>query len=387
MADADQDREKARRTDAKDSEREAAPREKKTPKSLAPEQRREILHQLFFEGAARSRFVWQFYTLLVLSTMIATVGLMLDSTAVVIGAMLLSPLMTPILAIAAAIVMGWPVRAGRNMLRVAIATLFVFAIAYLLPLLSGFPRGLHHAEEFSHEIIARTNPNIGDLLVALCAGTAAAYMMVRKEALSALPGVAIAVALVPPLCVSGILAYIEAWDLAWEAFVLYATNLTAIVLTAGAVLLLMGFKPKVRDRGREVRVATGFALAGALVLLVAVPLAARAFADLRDLHDRRVAARVIDAWLGDNDVELLHLDVEDNVFRVTLRINLPVDTLYLDQRPAPFSHLEGDMTLANLDERLTAALGKEVKLKIKGRFGFVGSTCFGEADCVPERAR
>jgi hypothetical protein len=291
--------------------------------------------------------------------------------------------MTPILAIAGAIVMGWPARAGRSMLRVAVATVFVFAIAYLLALLTGFPKEVFRTAEISAEIMGRTNPNVGDLLVALCAGTAAAYMMVRKEALAALPGVAIAVALVPPLCVSGILAYLEAWDLAWEAFVLYATNLTGIILMAGTVLLMMGFKPKVRDRAREARVATGFALAAVLVLMVAVPLGARAYADLRDLRDKIVAIHVIDAWIGDNDIDVRSVDVEDDVFRVSLRINVPVSNLWEDAQPSPFSHLEGDITISSLDERLTTALGKPVQLEVTGSFGFKRSTCLDAEPCSP----
>jgi uncharacterized hydrophobic protein (TIGR00341 family) len=374
MAEARQDREAAPRADPNNGEREARPVEHEDRPRLTPERRREIMRQLFSEGTDRRPFVRQFYTLLALATIIATVGLILDSTAVVIGAMLLSPLMTPILAIAGAIVMGWPTRAARNMLRVAVATFYVFAIAYLLPLLSGVPKELYLSAEISEEILSRTNPNVGDLLVALCAGMAAAYMMVRKEALSALPGVAIAVALLPPLCVSGILAYLNAWDLAWEAFVLYATNLAGIVLMAGAVLLAMGFMPNRRDRRREARVAGGFALAALLVLLVAIPLAARAFADLRDLHHRIVAAGVIDIWIGENDVELLSLDVEDDVFRVGIRINIPIEDLYESTNRSPLSQLDGTMTPEVLDEQLTAVLGKAIEIRLVGSLGFVSSS-------------
>jgi uncharacterized hydrophobic protein (TIGR00271 family) len=325
--------------------------------------------------------VRQFYILLALSTVIATAGLLLNSTAVVIGAMLLSPLMTPMLAIAAAIVMGWPTRASRNMLRVAVATLYVFGIAYLLPALAGFPKELALSSEVSGEILSRTNPNIGDLLVALCAGVAAAYMMVRKEALSALPGVAISVALVPPLCVSGVLAYLDAWDLAWEAFVLYVTNLTAIVLMAGVVLLALGFKPKLRDRGRETRVVLGFAFAALLVLAVAVPLAGRGFADLRDAREQVVAARVIQEWIGDNDVELRALDVEDNVFRLSLRINVPIDALTSGQPLTPLQHADKGIRVPVLDDRLTTALGHDIVLEVSGSFGFAASTCDDPDGC------
>ncbi len=174
-------------------------------KSLSHEQRREILNQLFFEGEARMPYVKQFYSLLALAAIIATFGLMRNSTAVVIGAMLLSPLMTPILGVAASLVMGWPVRAGRVAIRLFFATLFVFGLAYLILFVFGVPTNI----VIPAEIVARTNPKMAELLVGLCAGLAAAYMLVRKETVSALPGVAISVALVPPLCVAGLLTYFK----------------------------------------------------------------------------------------------------------------------------------------------------------------------------------
>jgi len=82
-------------------------------REISHEQRQEILDELFFEGEEQMPYVRQFYSLLAISTLIASLGLMKNSTAVVIGAMLLSPLMTPILAFAASLIMGWPTRSGR----------------------------------------------------------------------------------------------------------------------------------------------------------------------------------------------------------------------------------------------------------------------------------
>jgi len=88
---------------------------------ISDEQRQEILNELFFEGEERMPYVKHFYSLLTVSTLIACMGLVRNSPAVVIGAMLLSPLMTPILAFAAGLVMGWPVRSGRLAIRLFLA--------------------------------------------------------------------------------------------------------------------------------------------------------------------------------------------------------------------------------------------------------------------------
>ena len=348
-------------------------------RSLTHEQRREILDQLFFEGDRRKPYIIQFYTLLTLSTIIATFGLMRNSAAVVIGAMLISPLMTPILGVAASLVMGWPIRAGRVALRLSLATFFVFALGYLTPFALRIPTNV----VIPPEILARTNPNLAELLVALCAGLAAAYMLVRKEAVSALPGVAIAVALVPPLCVAGLLTYLREYVLAWEAFVLYATNLVAIILTTGAVLLITGFKPRVKDLKLHLRVTAGMAMAAFFVILVAVPLGFRMVQDISDMHDRQVSIMVINEWIGKNPVEVVAVEVENDLVQVFLRVNLPYETLQKGTRASRMvmASLDPEMTLKALQSRLMAALNKEVQITVKGSLSYWTSTCPVPADC------
>jgi len=344
---------------------------------MSHEQRREILNELFFEGEERMPYVKQFYSLLTIAALIAIVGLYGNSPAVVIGAMLLSPLMTPILAFAAALVMGWPVRSGRLAIRLLFATLFVFALSYLFPLVFRMPTNI----VIPPELLARTNPNMGDLLIALSAGLAAALMLLRRETLAILPGVAISVALIPPLCVSGLLSYAQEYALAWEAFVLYATNLVGIILTAGTVLLLKGFKPKVKDLKLNLRVAAGMTMITFFVALVAVPLGIRSINDLRDLHDRQVAISVIDDWIGENSVEIRDVEVEDNLLQVFLFVNLPIESLY-EKRVSSFrAYLSPDMTIDSLKQRLMAVLDKEIDITVKGSFTFWKSTCQVPADC------
>jgi len=344
---------------------------------MSHEQRREILNELFFEGEERMPYVKHFYSLLTISALIAITGLYRNSPAVVIGAMLLSPLMTPILAFAAGLVMGWPVRSGRLAIRLLFATFFVFALSYLVPLVLRLPTNI----VIPPELLARTNPKMGELLIALSAGIAAALMLLRRETLAILPGVAISVALIPPLCVSGMLSYAQEYALAWEAFVLYATNLVGIILTAGIVLLLTGFKPRVKDLKLNLRVAAGMTMITFFVVLVAVPLGMRTFCDIRDLRDRQVAISVIDDWIGENSVEIVEVEVEDNLLQVFLLVNLPIESLYERRVSAFRAYLSPEMTIDSLKQRLMAALDKEVDITLKGSFAFWKSTCQVPADC------
>ena len=349
----------------------------KRRKNLSAEQRQEILNQLFFEGEAKMPYVKQFYLLLALSAIIASFGLARNSSAVVIGAMLLSPLMTPILAFAASLVMGWPVRAGRTAMRLFFATAFVFGIAYLILFIFQVPSNV----VIPAEIIARTNPKMAELIIGLCAGIAAAYMLIYKETLSALPGVAISVALVPPLCVAGFLTYFKEYTLAWQAFLLYATNLVAIILTAGIVLLFTGLKPNVKDLKLNLRVAAGMIFITFFVTLIAIPLSIRTFSDLQDMHDRHVAISVITDWIGENNVEIIDVEAEDNLLQVFLRFNLPMESLYEKRRVSLRANLSPDMTIDSLQQRLVEVLGKKVQITLKGSFAFWKSTCAVPEDC------
>ena len=193
--------------------------------------------------ALRGRDGWiaQFSVMLGLSVLVAVMGLSADSAAVVIGAMLLAPLMVPVMAIAAAISMALPRHLLRAAAIVAVASLASVLLAFLVAMI--LPDG-----QLPGEVLSRTSPDLRDLLVALAAGAAGAYATVRSDVSSALPGVAVAVALVPPLAAVGLTLEGGRADLAEGAALLYVANLTAIVLVGVLVFLLTGFVPPRRLR-------------------------------------------------------------------------------------------------------------------------------------------
>lgn len=188
-----------------------------------------------------SQWNFDFAALMCLSTLIATLGLMQDSAAVVIGAMLVAPLMTPLVAIGLAVVQG-----NRLLLRMALKTVL---IGFLLAVLVAFGcaklaavLGGPLANWPNSEMLARGSPGILDLLVAFTSGLAAAYAMGRKNLVSALPGVAIAAALVPPVATSAIAAALGEYRLAGGALLLFFTNIVAIVLASCVSLALVGVR-------------------------------------------------------------------------------------------------------------------------------------------------
>ncbi|MBA3532939.1 MAG: DUF389 domain-containing protein [Ardenticatenales bacterium] len=172
-----------------------------------------------------ARATVDFYTLILLSVIIATMGLLLNSGAVIIGAMLVAPLMTPIIALGLGVVLGDARLLGVAGRSTAQGILLGVVLAALLDWLA--PLVL-----FTPEIEARTQPNLFDLTVALAAGAAGAFSVTRKHVSAALPGVAIAAALVPPLCVVGICLATGRRDAALGASLLFGTNLVAISFAA-----------------------------------------------------------------------------------------------------------------------------------------------------------
>jgi uncharacterized hydrophobic protein (TIGR00271 family) len=263
------------------------------------------LGELFFEGDDLAGMLWRFFSLIALSAAIAGFGLMADSTGVVIGAMLVAPLMTPIQALGAALVQG----STRRMLSSALVILGGFAGAvitgYVVAVIGG--NGLV-AEALPQEILSRTAPGLLDLGIAVSAGAAGGYVIARPQVSSALPGVGIAVALVPPLATIGICLQIDERSLASGALLLFATNLAAIVLSGAVMIAGAGFRPR-RARGTGATAWIGFIATVVLVIAVAIPLA---------IHTRSVTAdsqanRVVDDTVPDWDplVRVVSLTVDD----------------------------------------------------------------------------
>ncbi|MCC5928112.1 MAG: TIGR00341 family protein [Cyclobacteriaceae bacterium] len=184
-----------------------------------------------------------YLTLMVLSTLLATLGLFANSTPVVIGAMILAPLMAPIISLSMGILRQDRKLSFDSLMTIAYGLLPAFFCAYVLTLVTPLNTA-------NSEILARVKPNLLDLGVAVVSGIAGAYAHAREEVAKTLAGVAIAVALVPPLAVSGIGLGWGDFSVFSGAFLLLLTNLAGIVLAGAVTFLLLGFSAfKLARRG------------------------------------------------------------------------------------------------------------------------------------------
>jgi uncharacterized hydrophobic protein (TIGR00271 family) len=200
-----------------------------------------------------------------LSAIIATYGLLQGSTAVIIGAMLVAPLFTPILALSLAIVQG-DIRLIRLAIEAALKGI-VLAVGLAVAL-----SALSPLRVVTNEIAVRTSPNLFDLAVALASGAAGAYALAREDVAAALPGVAIAAALVPPLGVMGVGLALGDSNITLGSTLLFTTNLIAITLAGSITLILLGFRPAAGEE-REARLRLGLVTSIVLLVAITIPLA------------------------------------------------------------------------------------------------------------------
>jgi uncharacterized hydrophobic protein (TIGR00271 family) len=189
---------------------------------------------VFFDEPQAKRKQSRFWVLLVLASIIAAAGVVGDSTATVIGAMIVAPLMTPILGTMLGVVLGDRANLVRSILFVVGGAAAAIAIGYLLGVFVNDPV----TAATNSQVAARVNPSLIDLVAALATGVVGSVALVRKDISDTLPGVAIAISLVPPLSVVGLTLESNADDEAGGALFLFATNVAAILATGIVVMAL-----------------------------------------------------------------------------------------------------------------------------------------------------
>ncbi|MBN9501805.1 MAG: TIGR00341 family protein [Armatimonadetes bacterium 55-13] len=199
-----------------------------------PEEERDARSEVRRQIAESSRLTVSYIVMNSLATIVAGYGLLANSTAVVIGAMIIAMLLGPITGLALALVDG-----NTRLLRWALGSeiagvILVLVISYFI--------GMIHADmPLTAEILARTKPNLLDLIIALAGGAAGAYAVVSPKVSVGLVGVAISTALVPPLTTCGICLARGQMGLASGGFLLFLTNLVAIQCASSAVMYAHGF--------------------------------------------------------------------------------------------------------------------------------------------------
>ncbi|MBN2027279.1 MAG: TIGR00341 family protein [Actinobacteria bacterium] len=259
---------------------------------------------LFDRHPTRDRFV-RFSILLLLSAIIATYGVVSDSVATVIGAMIVAPLMTPIMAVSLSVVSGDARNIVRSLLIVAGGTVAVIGFAYLLAAVLGLIQ-----VDSNSQITGRISPSLIDLIIALGSGAAGAFATGREDISDALPGVAIAVSLVPPLAVVGICLSAGAYGEALGAFVLFLTNFLAIVIAGLIFFALMGYGGAALDlKGKKAKRWAVVVIVTATFLII-VPLGLASYRAATEQVLQQKALEETEAWLEGTEYEVFSIEAD-----------------------------------------------------------------------------
>jgi uncharacterized hydrophobic protein (TIGR00271 family) len=218
----------------------------------------ERFYDLYTDLKGDARINGIYIVLMVLSTMLATVGLYLNSASVIIGAMLLAPLMAPIVSLSMGMLRGNIELFKNSIGKIIIGILIALLSSALITLL--FPY-----KPVTEEMLARLNPTLLDLAVAIISGIAAACSKSFREIIQSLAGVAIAVALVPPLAVAGIGIGRMDFYFFYQAYLLFSTNLIGIIIAATFTFRILGYSAVVRRKASLVVVFI-------FLVLISIPL-------------------------------------------------------------------------------------------------------------------
>ena len=278
-----------------------------------------------------------FIVLMVLSTLLATTGLFQNSAPVIIGAMILAPLMAPIISLSMGVV-----RSENHLIKTSIRTLFygIFtALLFSVVLTYFMPLTI-----VTDEMRGRLNPNLLDLMVAVLSGIAGAYANSKSEIAKSLAGVAIAVALVPPLSVMGIGLGWADMNMVFGAFLLFITNLVGITISAALTFLVLGYSAVHRAK-------KGVFYTFIILAIITVPLVLS-----------------FNKALEQNNIYEL---VQNKTFSINNK-NITLDISYIDLSTAlPTLHINTysldvleKKDLLELKDRLQQKLRRDVKLSI-----------------------
>jgi len=269
---------------------------------------------LLFEGSERGRRTSRFFMLLILASAISTYGLLSDSVATVIGAMIVAPLMLPIMGLAFGVSLGARAVILRSLMISILGIATAIAVGWALT--RGFASVVD--VESNAQIMSRTSPRLIDLMAALATGFAGAYATGRKDVSDTLPGVAIAISLVPPLANVGILLATGHPGLAGGSLLLFVTNYLAILLTGALMFSIMGYPAAYHaEKSRRAKM-TAIIVALVLALVIVVPLG---YTSLLSISTNFAQSRSTDAvtkWLEGSGYRLSSLEVQDGKVQIVV---------------------------------------------------------------------
>ncbi|HUU15235.1 MAG TPA: TIGR00341 family protein [Terriglobia bacterium] len=285
-----------------------------------PADHRDALYRTVLE---QSHLDPEYIIMLALSALLALLGLLQNSVAVIIGAMLISPLMNPLLAGALALVLG-DGKLGKKTaivlgLSIGGAILITWFVAEFVPMKQQTP-----------EILARIHPNILDLFIAFLSGLAGTLALRSgSSSLMIIPGVAIAVAVIPPLAVVGYGLSSGQGSTAAGAFLLFVTNLVAIIISAALVFWLMGYRPGGQAEEGQRKLKYRMAASCLVLGILSIPLIQTLRGAITEVRQRSEIMAILDRAFSTENSSVSDLAIAERDGHLRVRATLRT-TEYFD---------------------------------------------------------
>jgi uncharacterized hydrophobic protein (TIGR00271 family) len=271
-----------------------------------------------------------YFTMVILSSIIATLGLIQDSPAVTIGAMLVAPLISPILGLSMA-----SVTELNHLFRYSVKGLLEgFGLAlFISTIITFFAFRLPYGSlvKIPNEVLIRTHPSLLDLGIALAGGSAGAYALAHPRLSATLPGVAISTALMPPLCTIGIGFAFFNPSIFLGALLLFLTNLAAISFSGIVTFSLMGFTPGKYDRDKHL--SRNRSLIFVLLILIGLILGLFTWRSLKEARTYNNATRTVMNNLPEFlNAQLIDLSItpEKNLYNISITLRATRDLTHLE---------------------------------------------------------
>ena len=289
---------------------------------------------------------FDFFLLLVFSTIIFSLGLIIDNAAVVIGGMIIAPLIWPILSLAFAAIKSNAKEIKKSLFTIVKSTLIIFLVSFIIGLIS--PTWLE-----SHEIISRVKPTLFELVIALAAGFIGAFVVSHPKLSAALAGVVAAAALVPPLAIVGVTLAERNFTQAGGASLLYLTNLIAITFAAIILFLSVGVKFPRTEIRKNVAVSniSWFVI---FLIVIIIPLTLIMRCTIIETKEKNIIKDVIERSIVDSRVTELKVDKQKETLSIQITLQSPqtLESWHVDR----------------LTDILVAKLNQSVNLKINTIF-------------------
>lgn len=278
---------------------------------------------VLFEGADGRNKVTRFWMLLVLSSVIASAGVIGDSTATVIGAMIVAPMMLPIQGIMLAVVLGDRRSLLRSVFFVIAGATASIAIGWAVGFLD--PNSITAAT--NAQVAGRVSPGLTDLLAALGTGVVGSIALIRKDISDTLPGVAIAISLVPPLVVVGLTLESGAYDESFGALFLFVANVAAILTTGLIVAAIYGVRRRNFSRALDetpvARRTGAYVAIGSLFVIVAGVLSLSTIGYTFNAFRESAIYAVATDWAAESDWQVISVSTEEQD-QVVVRVEGPL---------------------------------------------------------------